>query len=142
MVLKRKGFFLNLEESTSNEQAIQMAPVRELPDENGQEEEPVAKAVPSPAAPSSPARAKQETDSKPTTNLQKQDSSSLSSANLTTAEAIAAELAADAAARPAVSLSTFAPEMLRPGLNLRSSRRKPGSNLKGFRDMASDLFRS
>ena len=38
MALKSKGFFLNLEEGTSTDQAIQMAPVRDLPVEDSEEE--------------------------------------------------------------------------------------------------------
>jgi hypothetical protein len=62
--------------------------------------------------------------------------------SLTTAEAIAAELAKAEAERPVVRLSTFAPEMVQPGRVLRPERRRPGRNLKGFKDMASELFSS
>ena len=61
---------------------------------------------------------------------------------LTTAEAIAAELAAAEAARPTASLTTFAPDNLVPGKALRQRRRRPGSNLKGFKSMAGDLFKN
>ena len=60
----------------------------------------------------------------------------------TTAEAIAAELAAAEAARPPVPLTTFAPDNLMPGNALRQQRRRPGAALKGFRVLASDLFKS
>ena len=62
--------------------------------------------------------------------------------SLTTAEAIAAELAAAEAARPTASLITFAPDNLVPGKALRQRRRRPGSNLKGFKSMAGDLFKN
>ena len=62
--------------------------------------------------------------------------------SLTTAEAIAAELAAAEASRPAVDYVTFAPEALRPGTGLRPGKRKPGRNLSNFRSMASELFKS
>ena len=58
----------------------------------------------------------------------------------TTAEAIAAELAAAQAARPAVSNATFAPDCLTPGGALPQRRRRGGANLAGFRGMASGLF--
>ena len=59
---------------------------------------------------------------------------------LTTAEAIAAELAAVQAARPAVSNATFAPDCLVPGAALPMRRRRGGANLAGFRGMAGGLF--
>ena len=61
---------------------------------------------------------------------------------LTTAEAVAAELAAAEAAKPEVKLVNFAPEALSPGNAVRSGKRRPGSNLSGFREMASELFKS
>ena len=60
----------------------------------------------------------------------------------TTAEAIAAELAAAEAAKPEIQLSTFAPEALQPGNSIRPGKRRPGNNLSGFRSMASELFTS
>ena len=60
----------------------------------------------------------------------------------TTAEAIAAELAAAEAARPPVPLTTFAPDNLMPGSALRQSRRRPGAAMKGFRVLAGDLFKA
>ena len=59
----------------------------------------------------------------------------------TTAEAIAAELAAAEQSRPAVTMATFAPENLLPGTGLRARRRQPGASLGGFRAIASDLFK-
>jgi len=156
MVLKRKGFFLNLEEGTSTELAIQIAPVRDLPVDDGQEESlaPIpaiiklaeggsatSSVAPSPAVTkqsvaAAPATASTSDSAKPKT----QPSSSAGS--LTTAEAIAAELAAAEAARPEVTFITFAPELLRPGRAVRQNPRRPGRNLKGFRTMASELFSS
>ena len=60
----------------------------------------------------------------------------------TTAEAIAAELAASQAARPAVSMSTYAPANLMPGTGLQSRKRRPGAGMKGFMNIAGDLFKS
>jgi hypothetical protein len=58
----------------------------------------------------------------------------------TTAEAIAAELAAAQAARPAAVDATFAPDCLTPGGALPMRRRRGGANLAGFRSMAGGLF--
>ena len=154
MALKSKGFFLNLEEGPSTDQAIQMAPVRDLPDEDSQEEslEPIpaiskttdgsgtsetaipAQAVNTPASAAAPVMAAAPTASAPLP--------AAAAGSLTTAEAIATALAEAEAARPVATLSTFAPDMLRPGNALRSEPRRPGRNLKGFRDMASELFSS
>ncbi|MEB3234238.1 MAG: hypothetical protein VKM98_02320 [Cyanobacteriota bacterium] len=62
--------------------------------------------------------------------------------NLTTAEAIAAELRASQEAKPAVSAVTFAPECLNPANAVPTRRRRAGANLAGFKDMASGMFRS
>ena len=59
---------------------------------------------------------------------------------LTTAEAIAAELAAEQAAKPVATLSTFAPECVTAGGALPMRRRRGGANLAGFRSMAGGLF--
>ena len=61
---------------------------------------------------------------------------------LTTAEAIAADLAVAEAARPEMTYSTYAPENLTPGSVLNQRRRAPGAAVKNFRNMAEDLFRS
>ena len=61
---------------------------------------------------------------------------------MTTAEAIAAELAASEAARPVVTYTTFAPANLVPGGGLRQRSRRPGAALKSFRGIAQDLFKS
>ena len=61
---------------------------------------------------------------------------------IATAEAIAAELAASQAARPAVSMSTYAPANLMPGTGLQSRKRRPGAGMKGFMNIAGDLFKS
>ena len=159
MALKSKGFFLNLEEGPSTDQAIQMAPVRDLPDEDSQEEslEPIpaiskttdesatsetaipAQAVNTPTSAAAPVMAAAPTASASTAPA---PLPAAAAGSLTTAEAIASALAEAEAARPVATLSTFAPDMLRPGNALRSEPRRPGRNLKGFRDMASELFSS
>ena len=62
--------------------------------------------------------------------------------SLTTAELIAAELAAAEAEKPELVLINFAPDALRPGNSIRFNKRAPGRNIGGFRDMASDLFKA
>ena len=149
MVLKSKGFFLNLEEGTSTDQAIQMAPVRDLPVEDSEEE--ILAPIPaiskttdgsSTVETAKPAQAVKTPSAPVTASAPAASAPVASSGSLTTAQAIAAALAEAEAARPVVTLSTFAPEMLRPGRDLRSQPRRPGRNLKGFKDMASELFKS
>ena len=164
MALKSKGFFLNLEEGASTDRAIQIAPVRDLPVEDSEEESlapipaiskttdasgtaEIAKpaavvnagaAAVSPATSAAPAA----TAAAPAASAPTASAPSAAAGSLTTAEAIAAALAEAEAARPVVTLSTFAPDMLQPGRALRSKSRRPGRNLKGFKDMASELFSS
>ena len=61
---------------------------------------------------------------------------------LTTAEQIAAELAAAQASRPAVRRVTFAPDSLAPTGALPRRRRKAGANLATFKTMAKEMTRS
>lgn len=61
---------------------------------------------------------------------------------ITTAESIAAELAAAEAERPALTFTTFAPENLLPGQALVQRRRRPGASMKSFSGMAEELFKS
>ena len=152
MALKSKGFFLNLEESASTDQVLQIAPVRDLPVEDGEEESlaPIpaiskttdgngtaetakpASVVSTPVTAATPVTASAPAPAAP----------AAAAGSLTTAEAIASALAEAEAARPVATLSTFAPDMLQPGRALRSEPRRPGRNLKGFKDMASELFSS
>ena len=152
MALKSKDFFLNLEESASTDRAVQIAPVRDLPVEDSEEKS----LAPIPAI-------SKTTDASGTAEIAKPaavvnagvtsaapapvaapapSAPSAAAGSLTTAEAIAAALAEAEAARPVVTLSTFAPDMLQPGRALRVEPRRPGRNLKGFKDMASELFSS
>ena len=160
MALKSKGFFLNLEEGASTDRAIQIAPVRDLPVEDSEEESlaPIpaiskttdATGTAETAKPAAVVNAgatavAPATSAAPATAAAPAPTASAPSAaagSLTTAEAIAAALAEAEAARPVVTLSTFAPDMLQPGRALRSKSRRPGRNLKGFKDMASELFSS
>ena len=154
MALKSKGFFLNLEEGASTDRAIQIAPVRDLPVEDSEEES----LAPIPAISKTTDASGTAETAKPAavvnagatavapaasaTPAPTASAPSAAAGSLTTAEAIAAALAEAEAARPVVTLSTFAPDMLQPGRALRSKSRRPGRNLKGFKDMASELFSS
>ena len=65
------------------------------------------------------------------------------SGSITTAEAMAAELAEAEAARPEMTYSTYAPDNLVPGSALGQQRKRaPGAAVKTFRNMAEDLFKS
>ena len=152
MALKSKDFFLNLEESASTDRAVQIAPVRDLPVEDSEEES----LAPIPAISKTTDASGTAETAKPAAVVNAGVSSaapapvaapapsapSAAAGSLTTAEAIAAALAEAEAARPVVTLSTFAPDMLQPGRALRVEPRRPGRNLKGFKDMASELFSS
>ena len=154
MVLNGKngGFFLDLDSSDAQPVTLDLGPDKE-PEETTPEEPStpmtltVSKADDS--APSSGVKAVQDssatTSSAPAataTPASTPEKPSQAKPSLTTAEAIAAELAAAEAARPTASLTTFAPDNLVPGKALRQRRRRPGSNLKGFKSMAGDLFKN
>ena len=146
MVFNKKGFFLELGDGSTSEGPAVSIPVREIEADDeastADAPQPVALAVSkddsAPAAASDPAVSpaaspKETAAAKP---------AAAKGPSLTTAEAIAAELAAAEAARPEVTLSTFAVEALQPGKALRPQKRRPGANLKGFRSMAEELFKS
>ncbi len=123
MVFNRKGsFFLNLDEKAA-EQSVTVAPVAEKPAKAEKAAKTEAK-----VAVKAPAAAKSEAAAAPSGAVQ------------TTAEAIAAELAAEQAARPVQTDSTFAPECVTAGGALPMRRRRGGANLAGFRGMASGMF--
>lgn len=132
-----KGFFLTLDEAA--------APATlELPQSEAASKE--ATEAPTPAASTEAAASNSSAASKPApteaVTAPNQNVSPQPAASLTTAEAIAAELAAAEAARPAVTYSTFAPSNLMPGSGLRQRSRRPGAALKNFRGIAQDLFKS
>ena len=128
-----KGFFLTLDDAAAPatlELHQQEAPATE---EAPVEAAVVAASEPSDVSKPSAPEAVEETVA---------ETSAQPSASLTTAEAIAAELAAAEASRPAVTYSTFAPSNLMPGGGLRQRSRRPGAALKSFRGIAQDLFKS
>ena len=140
MVFNRnKGFFLTLDDSAAPA-TLELPQQKPPATEEAKFEEAVvaASAVATPSEPSAV--------SKPSATEavveSKAESSTQPAASLTTAEAIAADLAAAEAARPAVTYSTFAPGNLMPGGGLRQRSRRPGAALKSFRGIAQDLFKS
>ena len=137
MVLLRKGFYLELDTAKAAEAPkLQLGTVRvvsESPEESDGKDSASAvltAGASSVAAAPVPGRA------------QTTSTSTEPKPSLTTAEAIAAELAAAEASRPAIQYVTFAPQALQPGTGLRPGKRKPGRNLSNFRSMASELFKS
>ncbi len=134
MLFKRK-FFLDLGGGEADQKPAVVAPVREATPEP--EEEPRA-AAPAIAAPSiAVAAGSAAAEAAPAST----DAAPVAS-TLTTAEAIAAELAAAQAERPAPSLSTFAPECVTAGGAVPIRRRKAGANLAGFKAMAQGMMKS
>lgn len=123
MVFNRKGsFFLELDGKAA-ETPVTVAPVAEKPAKAEKAAKTEAK-----VAVKAPAAAKTEAAAAPSGAMQ------------TTAEAIAAELAAEQAARPVQTDSTFAPDCVTAGGALPMRRRRAGANIAGFRDMASGMF--
>jgi len=132
MIFKRK-FFLELGGGDEKQPPATVAPVK-APAEAKPEAKPDAKAK---AAPAAPAAAKAPEAAAPAAAAEAPPSGAL-----TTAEAIAAELAAAQANRPAPSLATFAPDNLTPGGALSRRRRSGGANLAGFKEMAKGMMGS
>ncbi len=126
MVFKRK-FFLDLSGGEAETGAAVVAPVRQ---------EPAAQPAEKPAPASSAAPTSSEA---PAVAASPEPSSGPS---LTTAEAIAAELAAAQANRPAPSKATFAPECVTAGGALPQRRRRGGANLAAFKAMAQGMMKS
>lgn len=122
MVFKRPKFFLDLGGGEANDPPALVAP---------------PKAEPKPKAAVAPQAAGAETSAPATTEEALPPVS-----GLTTAEAIAAELAAAEALRPAPSLATFAPACVTAGGATPLKRRTPGANLGVFKEMAAGMMRS
>lgn len=136
MVLNRKGFFLELGDPDPAVAAKYAQPeATKTPAAVQEREKPSASATSTEPVQTKPAKTEQAQAAPAPTSTEAKPS-------LTTAEAIAAELAAAEAAKPTVELINFAPEALKPGNAVRPGKRRPGSNLSGFRSMASELFKS
>jgi hypothetical protein len=134
MIFKRK-FFLELGGGDEKQPPATVAPVK-APAEAKPEAKPAAKGK-AKAAPAAAAAAKAPEAAAPAATSEAPPSGAL-----TTAEAIAAELAAAQANRPAPSLATFAPDNLTPGGALGRRRRSGGANLAGFKEMAKGMMGS
>ena len=130
---QNKGFFLTLDETAE--------PVSlDLP-EAAAVEEPAADASVT-AQPSLVVEAPAASEATTTEAKAVDEVAAAGAAVQTTAEAIAAELAATQAARPVVTMSTYAPANLVAGTGLRARKRRPGAGMKGFMTIAGDLFKS
>ena len=133
---QNKGFFLTLDETAE--------PVRlDLP-EAAAVEEPAADASVTEQPSLVVASVETPVASEATTSEAKavDEVAAAGAAVQTTAEAIAAELAATQAARPVVTMSTYAPGNLVAGTGLQARKRRPGAGMKGFMTIAGDLFKS
>ena len=130
MIFKRK-FFLDLSGEGADQKPVVVAPVAPVA--------PVAKEKPQAAQPAAAQTATAQTAAaRPAAATT--TAAAAAATGLTTAEAIAAELAADQANRPAPSKVTFADARLVPGANP-SRRRRVGANLAAFKDMAKGMMR-
>lgn len=124
MVFKNK-FFLDLSSGGEQQAPVTIAPPAAKPAPQSEKKA----AASSSKAPAPSPTAAVEAPSKPVTSQ-------------TTAEAIAAELAAEQASRPAPTLSTFAPDCVTAGGALPRTRRRGGADLGGFRSMARSMVSS
>ena len=129
MVFKR-GFFLDLSNGEAEQPAATVAPVKAAPEAPAKAQ--TQQAAPADVAPATTAAAAPA----PTKTAE----SSSSAPSLTTAEAIAAELAAAQASRPAPRAVTFAPDCVTAGGALSRPRRRSGADLAGFREMARGMM--
>ncbi|MCP9833272.1 MULTISPECIES: hypothetical protein [unclassified Cyanobium] len=125
MVFKRPKFFLDLGGGEGNDPPVVVAPPKAEPAPAETTVSPQA----AEAQPGAAATAAAEASLPPVSGL-------------TTAEAIAAELAAAEALRPAPTLATFAPDCVTAGGATPMKRRTPGANLGGFKEMAAGMMRS
>ena len=144
MVLNRKGFFLELgdHEPTAPEGKAETKPETKAVKVESTPTSPQPAATSTPVEEIAPAPVAVASVSKSDSTAESAEGVAKAKPSLTTAEAIAAELATAEAARPEVELVTFAPEALQPGNAIRPGKRRPGNNLSGFRSMATELFKS
>jgi hypothetical protein len=140
MVFNSKGnskgkFFLNLDEKAAAAPVVTVAPVKQpAPAKPAATKAAAQPSIQAPAA--GAASAATTTAAAPSAA----DTAAPQGKVLTTAEAIAAELAAAQAARPAAVDATFAPDCLTPGSALPVRRRRAGANLAEFKAVASSLL--
>ena len=143
-----KGFFLTLDQNAETVKLALPEPSDTSAMDSAAPERAPADASPAEAAPTiSVAKVEAVPSTPDTSELTVQTATSTAAATtaqpvMTTAEAIAAELATAEANRPPVSMSTFAPDNLVAGSGLLMKKRRPGAAMQGFRSIAADLFRS
>ena len=154
MFFRKQKFFLDLTGQQDTEQkskagqepSVTIAPpVAPAPKPEKAAAKPAAKAAPAkaatPAAPAAPAAA-QVAQVAPSAPEAAAATAAAPASVRTTAEEIAAQLAAEAASRPAPTLSTFAPDCLTPGAATPRRRRSAGANLGAFKEIARGLMKS
>ncbi|KZR87731.1 hypothetical protein MITS9509_00531 [Synechococcus sp. MIT S9509] len=139
MVLNRKGFFLELGDHQAKAPETKAEAKQDKAESAPESSQPAA--APAPVEEVAPAPVAVAAESKTDTRAESAEVEAKEKLSLTTADAIAAELAAADSARPEVELVTFAPDALQPGNSIRPGKRRPGNNLAGFRSMATDLFK-
>lgn len=132
--LGKENFFLDLEDGSAPQKPVVLAAP--------QEKEPAAEQKPEVTPVKATVGTASTSVSNATAEPARETNSTQPAAVLTTAEAIAAELAAAEASRPVVTMTTFAPDNLMPGRGLARRRRRPGANMKGFKTIASELFKN
>tara|TARA_B100002052_G_C15828449_1_gene574141 strand:+ start:760 stop:1245 length:486 start_codon:yes stop_codon:yes gene_type:complete len=160
MVFNRKGggFFLNLEDKPSDQTDVVLSPGEsptavepEKVEEGSETSSGTTKENPTSQKPARKTKVSAKTKGAKKTKVAKKTKGATTVAEpapknaatgvQTTAEAIAAELAAAENAKPMVVLTTFSPDNLLPGTGLQQRRRRPGASLKSFRTIAADLFK-
>lgn len=154
MVFNRKGggFFLNLEDKPSDQTDVVLSPGKsptavepEKVEEGSETSSGTTKENPTSQKPARKTKVSAKTKgakkTKVATTVAEPAPKNAATGVQTTAEAIAAELAAAENAKPMVVLTTFSPDNLLPGTGLQQRRRRPGASLKSFRTIAADLFK-
>jgi hypothetical protein len=151
-MLFKPRFFLDLSgEGDANSKPAQIAPLKKEaaaePKRPASQPAPAtatesAASAPATATPTTVAAAPPAAQSLAAPSPQEPLPSAGSGPSLTTAEAIAAELAQAQANRPAPSQATFAPDCLAAGAAVPRRRRLAGANLGLFKQMAQGMMKS
>jgi len=153
MFFRKQKFFLDLtgqqgteqESKAGKEKKFTIAPpVAPVVNKEPAAAKAVAAKAPAPAAPAAPvaAVAQAATAAPAAAPAAPVAPAAAASAARTTAEEIAAQLAAEAASRPAPTLATFAPDCLTPGAATPRRRRSAGANLGAFKEIARGLMKN
>ncbi len=142
-MLFKPRFFLDLSgDGEADGKPAQIAPLNIAPLKKeaaaAEQKKPASQPAPAAAATASPAARSTAAAPTPQEPLQAADPGP----SLTTAEAIAAELAQAQANRPVPSQATFAPDCLAAGAAVPRRRRLAGANLGPFKQMAQGMMKS